>query len=226
MGADKSDGDRSQLRNLIHRVVARGSEVALDYFRTDIEVKQKISKMDLVTGADTDVQEAIIAEIRKADFDTTIDAEEESATKTVPRTGDTWVIDPIDGTNNFVRGSRLWAVSATYLADKESVVSTTSLPALDDTYITHDGHVTRNDRGEDVSDRTDLETFTATPIFGLKRSDRRAYQRISTLILEEFGDLRRFGSGQTTLAALACGELDAAISTIQLSPCDTIGVSI
>ncbi|WP_135662169.1 inositol monophosphatase family protein [Halorhabdus rudnickae] len=199
-----------------------GAEVACRYFREGIANDYKRDRMDPVSKADQEAQDRIVEALRERDPAAAIVGEENDARKTVPDSGTAWIIDPIDGTNNFVRDNRLWGISLARTVDGDPVAAATALPAIGDTYAAGDGRVERNGLECGVSDRTDPSSLIAAPIFGLKQRDRDDYDAVTGYIHHELGDLRRLGSGQTSLALVACGELDAAISTVRMTAWDTV----
>jgi myo-inositol-1(or 4)-monophosphatase len=136
--------------------------------------------------------------------------------KRVPEAGPAWIIDPIDGTSNFVRGLRIWGTSVAAVENGEPVAAATVLPALDDTYLAGE-ETTLNGDPVRVSAREDPETFAVAPI--LLGGD---YGATVGALAERFGDIRRFGCAQATLAAVAGGSLDAAVATTRMSPWDTV----
>jgi myo-inositol-1(or 4)-monophosphatase len=199
-----------------------GAEIACRYFREGIGNDFKRDQMDPVSKADQEAQERIIDVLGERDPDAAIVGEENDAGKTVPESGPAWIIDPIDGTNNFVRGNRLWSVSIARTVDGEPVAAATTLPATADTYAAGAGVVERNGVECSVSNRTDPTSLIVAPIFGLKERDRDDYDRVTSYVHHELGDLRRLGTGQTSLAMVACGEIDAAISTVHMTAWDTV----
>jgi myo-inositol-1(or 4)-monophosphatase len=212
---------------LAERAARAGGNVAMSRFRTPLDVRPKAGAMDPVTVADTETQERVVTELREAGVTAPIVGEEGDALKTLPESGRAWVIDPIDGTNNFSRRARLWGVCVAIVTDGEPVGGVTHLPAMGDTYVARAEGTTRNGEAVSTSDRTEPGELIVAPMFGLDESDRPRYQAVTGAILETFGDLRATGSGQTTLAMLAGGEIDAVVSTTRISPWDSlVGVSL
>jgi myo-inositol-1(or 4)-monophosphatase len=204
-------------------VAARaGGAVALELFRSDLDVERKSGKTDVVTRADRKAEAAVLEAIRAEFPDDPVVAEETSGDAAVPGHGPAWVVDPIDGTNNFVRGIPVWATAVAALEDGEAVAAAVVLPALDDAYVA-DGTGTRRD-GEpsSVSDRTDLETFSVTPTVWWDRTRRDEYAAAAGEIVHRFGDLVRFRSAQATLAMVASGALDATFTNRTPSPWDSV----
>lgn len=196
-----------------HRSATEGAEVAHGLFRTELDVETKDSKMDFVTRADRETQRRVIEVIRGEYPEATVVGEEEDELKAVPADGNAWVIDPIDGTTNFVNGVQLWTTTVAVVREGETVAAATVAPELGDTYAANPDGATLNGEPISVSDETDPERFTVAPIlrYGSDR-DREFGDLLRELILR-FGDLRRFGCAQVTLGMVACGSLDAAVST-------------
>ena len=96
------------------------------FLATDLRVEQK-PDLTPVTDADRAVEQAIRAEIARVTGDLVFG--EEFGGETVPQ-GRQWVIDPIDGTKNFVRGVPVWATLIALLVDGGPVVGMVSAPAL------------------------------------------------------------------------------------------------
>ncbi|WP_435771252.1 inositol monophosphatase family protein [Nocardioides sp. SYSU DS0651] len=88
-----------------------------------------MSKPDLtpVTDADEAVEESIRRTLRKARSRDAVTGEEQGTSGHSQRR---WVIDPIDGTKNFVRGVPVWATLISLVVDDEVVVGVVSAPAL------------------------------------------------------------------------------------------------
>ncbi len=96
----------------------KGGEVALKYFETELEHEVKDDK-SFVTKADKETEAAIL-EVLKAKFpDHSFLAEETGESGNHPEY--MWVIDPIDGTANFVNGLPLWAISIGLMKGNEAI---------------------------------------------------------------------------------------------------------
>jgi myo-inositol-1(or 4)-monophosphatase len=205
-----------------------GATFAHERFRTELEVATKESPMDYVTEADRGAQRRVIERIREEFPDDPIVGEEDDELKRVPERGDYWVVDPIDGTTNFVLGLPTWATSVAAVGSDDSVAAATVAPAVDDRFVATSAGVTCNGAPVSVSDRADVAEFTVAPIlrYGQDRDDE--FGTLLCELLRAFGDLRRFGSAQLTLGYVAGGMLDAAVGLQpRPNPWDTIaGVSM
>lgn len=200
-----------------------GASVAEEAYRSTISVDTKSSKMDFVTDADILSQARIVEEIRQAYPDATIVGEEGDERKSIPDRGDSWVIDPIDGTTNFVHEIPLWTSTVAVVRGGETTAAVTVAPALDDVFRADADDVTRNDRSISASEKADVETFCVAPIlrYGPERDDE--FGTLMSELIDHFGDLRRFGCAQLTLAMVAAGSMDAAVSgQPEPNPWDTV----
>lgn len=207
---------------LVERAARSGGEVAMENFRTTVTVETKANKNDLVTSADQTAQRAAIERIRSAYPEDPIVAEEDDGRTTLPESGPVWVIDPIDGTANYVRGLRIWTTSVAAVEDGTPVGAATVMPAMEDVYTASREECGLNGHGMAVGDCDDPETFVVAVLGWGPTADRTDYVALSTTVIERFGDMRRLGSMQAALAFVASGQLDAAITTSRPNPWDSI----
>jgi myo-inositol-1(or 4)-monophosphatase len=199
-----------------------GAAVAEQYFRTAMDVERKGEKTDVVTEADRKTQERIVAEIVAEYPDAAIVGEENEMAGSVPTEGMVWIIDPIDGTHNFVRGNRYWATSVVCVIDGEPVAAVNMLPEVEDTFVGVPGEVTRNGEAVSVSDRRDPELFVVVPTIWWGFDRREEYAKAAGAIVKRFGDLRRIGSAQSVLSMLAAGVYEGVITNVETNPWDTV----
>ena len=232
--------DTTRRTTIAERAARAGGELALERFRTDIAVETKDGKTDVVTQADRDAQNRVIEVVREEFPDDAIVGEEDSvepsstghasgqspraeeALKEVPEEGPAWVIDPIDGTSNFVRNVPIWATSVAAVIDGEPVAATNAMPAIDDYYVANGEETRLNGEPVSVSDREDPETCTVAPTLWWDFEQREAFATVVRAIVERFGDMRRFGCAQATLSMVADGGLDGATSDVRPNPWDTV----
>ena len=216
---DSTEHDRA---TVAERAARAGGDVALDSFRTGIAVDTKTGKTDVVTQADRDSQQRVSDVIGETHPNDPIVGEEGDELKAVPEEGAAWVIDPIDGTNNYVRGLRTWATSVAATMDGEPVAAANVMPALGDSYLADGEHARLNGDPVGVSDRTDPEAATVAVTAWSGTTRPEAYTRLTSELVSEFGDLRRFGCAQATLSFVASGALDALFTNVDPNPWDTL----
>jgi len=112
---------------LAHMLADDADSLTMSRFRAlDLRVSAK-PDLTPVTDADTAVEESIRRTLGRARPRDAVHGEEFSDTGWGPRR---WVIDPIDGTKNFVRGVPVWATLIALLVDDEPVLGVVSAPAL------------------------------------------------------------------------------------------------
>lgn len=215
---------------MAERAARAGGVVARETFREALSVETKANKNDLVTQADRDAQQQVIATIRQEFPDATFVCEEESTppgvdvdlVETVPEAGHAWVIDPIDGTSNYVRGIRFWCTSIAAVTGGEPVGVATFFPAMADCYTAGPESVSRNDTPMSVSDRTDPETFAIGLLGWWPVTRAEEYSSLFRETTRRFGDVRRFGCMQGVLALVAAGSLDGAFLPQSPHPWDSL----
>jgi len=214
--------DAEERATVAERAARAGAEVALSAYRGALDVDTKDGKTDVVTEADREAQRRVRGVIEESYPGDPLVGEESDARKAVPEDGPAWVVDPIDGTNNFVRGVPTWGTAVAAVVDGEPVAGATVLPALGDTYVAADGPTRRNGERVAVSDRSDPEAFVVVPTFWWEHGSRDEYAAVTEAIVTRFGDMRRPGSAQATLATLAAGGVDAVVTNRHTNSWDTL----
>lgn len=199
-----------------------GADIAQERFRTDLTVETKDGKTDVVTAADREAQRAVRERIEEAYPDEPVIGEENDAPTSVPPDGAAWIVDPIDGTNNYVRESPAWVTAVAAVVDGAPVASALVAPSLGETYVAGDDGFRRNGEVMTVSAVDDPDAGVVCPTLWWPRDRRDEYSTITTEILQNFGDVRRYGSAQLELAMVASGTLDGVVSNIRANPWDTV----
>ena len=138
-----------------------------------------------------------------------------------------WIIDPIDGTTNFVYGIPVFSISIALRADDEIVLGIVYDPSKDEAFTAIKGGGARLN-GETISVRRTKElakAFLATgfPYFDFDRLD--AYLDVLKELLKKSHSMRRMGSAAIDLAYVACGRFDAFFE-YGLSPWDVAAGSL
>ena len=112
---------------LAHLMADNADSITMSRYKSlDLQVTSK-PDMTPVTDADTAVEETIRKTLSTARPRDAIHGEEFADTGWGPRR---WVVDPIDGTKNFVRGVPVWATLIGLMVEEEVVVGVVSAPAL------------------------------------------------------------------------------------------------
>jgi histidinol-phosphatase len=112
-----------------------GGAIALRYFRGDVRVMQKADQTP-VTQADHEAEAAIVEHLRLAFPDVGFLGEEFGAQGPQARR---WIVDPIDGTKNFVRGIPYWATLLALEEDGDITLGVVHAPATGELYWARQG---------------------------------------------------------------------------------------
>lgn len=187
-----------------------------------LTVETKSSGTDYVTEVDRGVQEQIIELITHHYPDDAIVAEEGDSPKSLTADETVWVIDPIDGTTNYVQGIPFWATSVAVVVEGNPRIAVNYVATFDSVFTAGANEVTRDGRRVTVSDTDTLETSVIAPTFRYGRQNGRPYGALVQDVSPVVGDVRRFGSAQSTLTLVAAGHLDAAIGVSGSYPWDTV----
>ena len=183
-------------------------ELLMKSFAGDREgVTTKTSPTDLVSKADEDAERFLLDFIASKRSDDGILAEEGGRAES--SSGYRWIIDPLDGTVNFLFRIPVWSVSLAVEDRNGTVAGVVFDPNRNETFTALRGEGARlDDRPLRVSDRTDLATALIGTGFAYDVTRRIAQARIAAEVLGKVRDIRRAGSAALDLCAVACRRLD------------------
>ncbi|MES2311449.1 inositol monophosphatase family protein [Rhodanobacter terrae] len=175
-------------------------------------------QLDFVSEVDKLAEAEIIKELRRAYPDHAILAEESGATGKGPLT---WVIDPLDGTHNYLRGIPHFSVSIALLEKGVPIHAVVFDPLRDELYTASKGDgAYLNDRRMRVSKRENLGGAMIATGFPFRQREHLGPQLDMTrAILGQAEDIRRSGSAALDLAYVAAGRYDGYFE-IGLKPWD------
>ena len=121
-----------------------------------------------------------------------------------------WLVDPIDGTTNFVYGHPGFSVSIGVEVDNRPVAGVVIDPLLGDEFCAAHGQgTTRNGRPVWVSSVGDPAAALVATGFAYNSERRRLQAEALVTILPRVGDVRRVGGAALDLASVSCGRVDA-----------------
>ena len=172
----------------------------------------KSSASDVVTEMDRRCEALLVDRILSARPDDGLLGEE--GADHVGETGIRWVLDPIDGTVNYLYGLPSWAVSVAVEIDGTTVVGVVVAPALRETYVAVQGrgahlHDEHGVRRLHVNDPVDLPAALVATGFGYTVERRVGQARVVEQVLPRVRDIRRGGACSVDLCSLAAGRVDA-----------------
>ncbi|MEO8809731.1 MAG: inositol monophosphatase family protein [Rhodanobacter sp.] len=201
------------------RAARSAGNVILRYMnRIDgLQVVEK-QQMDFVSEVDKLAEAEIIKELRRAYPDHAILAEESGQTG---KGALTWVIDPLDGTHNYLRGIPHFSVSIALLDKGVPIHAVVFDPLRDELYTASKGDgAYLNDRRMRVGKRENLAgAMIATGFPFRQREHLDAQLDMTRAILGQAEDIRRSGSAALDLAYVAAGRYDGYFE-IGLKPWD------
>ena len=197
-----------------------GAAVLRRWFRDGSLAVERKGENDFVTAADRDSERAIVAEIRRRHPDHAILAEEGSG-RDAGRGDVTWLIDPLDGTTNFLQGLPLFCVSVACRRRQELLAGVVQDPLRDELFTAHrGGGATWNGRPMRASRRPGLDgAFLATGFPFKARAALDAYLDLFRRVFLRARAVRRCGAAALDLAYTAAGVYDGFFE-FRLSPWD------
>ncbi len=175
-----------------------------------LEGVRKKGQVDLVTAADLESEAAIVGRIRQAFPDHAVIAEEGDYRQTVPSQY-RWVVDPLDGTTNYIHGLPLFAVSIGLQVKNETVVGVVLNPAQGEEFVAvKDQGATLNGERIQVSGVDSLQE--ALLVTGFPYRHDEVFYRSFDLFKELYDrcqGLRRLGAAALDFCYVATGRFDA-----------------
>ncbi|MBC8051794.1 MAG: inositol monophosphatase [Sphingobacteriaceae bacterium] len=201
------------LEELSKEVIALSKEVgafireeAQRFNISDIEYK---GHSNLVSYVDKTAEEKIVKRLVELLPEAGFITEEE----TINKTGEVynWIVDPLDGTTNFIHGLPCFSVSIALEQNKELVLGVVYEINLDECfYAWKGGGAYVNGKPIKVSPHNELsKTLIATgfPYYNFDKEDQ--YLNIVRELMRQCHGIRRMGSAAVDMAYVACGRFDA-----------------
>jgi len=193
----------------------------------DVDLLKVSSKRqnDFVTEVDRAAEDAIVGILREAYPDHAILAEESG--ESGPESEYRWIIDPLDGTTNFIHGMPQYAVSIALEHRGQMQSAVVFDPVRNEMFTASRGRgAFLNDRRIRVSRRAKLGEALLGTGFPYRVWDHvDAYLGMFKSLMEKTSGLRRPGAAALDLAYVACGRFDGFFE-IGLSPWDIAGGSL
>ncbi len=200
---------RSALMNVMAAAARKaGRGLIRDFGEVEnLQVSQK-GPSDFVSTADLKAEKTIRTELEKARPGFGFMMEESAATVGDGR--NRWIVDPLDGTLNFLHGIPHFAVSIALERDGEIVAGVVYQPLTDEEYWAEKGSgAFVSDRRLRVSGRRSLgESVIATGIPFREHGEHPKYLKTLQAVMAQTAGVRRFGSAALDLAYVAAGKYE------------------
>ena len=187
----------------------RGGSVLMDHRRRGLSgVLTKTTDTDLVSDADRATEKLIVELIAERFPDDSIVGEEGTATR--GESGRRWIVDPLDGTTNFVYGFDAFCVSIGVEDDDGPLAGCVHDPVRQETFSAVRGEGA-DLNGRDITPAATEDLGRALVGTGFSyRADQREWQAaVVSHLLPRVRDIRRVGSAALDLCWVAAGRLDA-----------------
>jgi myo-inositol-1(or 4)-monophosphatase len=190
---------------------AAGAELRARFGQRQRGVRSKTSPTDLVSDADLAAESAIRSVLDERRPDDGILAEEGGASGGgSDASGLRWIVDPLDGTINFLFGIPVFAVSVACEDGSGTVSGVVLDPIRDECFAaTRSGQATVNAEPIAASDCSDLGRAMLATGFAYDAAVRADQGAVVARVLPRVRDIRRAGAAAIDLAWCACGRYDA-----------------
>lgn len=165
---------------------------------------------DFVTMADIKAQEIIHYELSRSRTGYGFLMEEGKIKNNINENEYTWIIDPIDGTLNFMNGIPYFAISIALHHENKIIAGVVYDPIHNDFYWAEDGlGAYLNDQRLRVKNKKTLDkSIIALGIPFLGRGNHQEHIKIQQAVMSKVAGLRRFGAASLDLAFVAAGRVD------------------
>lgn len=203
--------DPCELLGLARRAAHEAGRLVRDYPVHSLSMTAKSSPTDLVSEMDHASEKLILDIVLSDRPDDGVIGEE--GTSEPSRSGLSWLIDPIDGTTNYLRGLPNYSISIAVVNEAETIVGVVYDPTLDETFTAIRGHgAALNGNPVECSTTPLAEAIIGTG-FSYSSTKRARQAAVLQTLLPAIGDIRRPGSAAVSLCWVACGRLDAFFET-------------
>ena len=205
----------------------KGGAVLMRHYGEDLRIRFK-EDSSKVTEVDMESNEQVLSILSTRFPDFAILSEENpGALDQAIDDRPTWVIDPLDGTSNYVSGIPLFGTAIALVEKKEVVLSVFFDPVHNELFVAEKGKgATLNNKPIHVSDRQVTRGGMLFAGRGYHKEDRERHAGIISQLEKETTYFRRLGSASIMLSMVAAGRSDCVILTGAKSPWDTLPGSL
>lgn len=192
-------------------------------FSSELSVETKADANDLVTNIDKEIEQFFIHSIKSKYPDHLILGEEGFGDELTTLDGTIWMLDPIDGTMNFIHQKRNFAISLGIFHEGEGILGYIYDVVLDELYSAQKGQgAYLNDERIPLLEKTTIkESVIGMNASWVVPNDHIEHDGMIRLVKDVRG-IRSYGSAALELAYVSTGRIDAYMS-MRLSPWDVAG---
>jgi myo-inositol-1(or 4)-monophosphatase len=196
-----------ELLELAEQIAKKAGELLMSR-PTNFELDQKSGVLDFATQMDHESEKLIVSEILAARPDDSIIGEEGANRK--GSSGYTWVIDPIDGTVNYLYGIPGWCISIAIKDEGGYLVGVVHAPSFSMTWSARRGAgATCNGKPLRCNEPVELNRALIATGFAYDIERRKPQAKFIAELLPQIRDVRRMGACAVDVCMVASGSVDA-----------------
>lgn len=199
----------SEFLKTAFKTAKMAGSIQMKYFNKQITVKSKALSHDKVTNVDIEAEHVITTMIKKKFPSHNILAEEDDYKATASEY--TWIIDPLDGTNNYTHSFPIFCVSIALARKGKVIVGVVYDPLRKELFYSAEGmDAFLNKKKIHVSLNKELSECLLITGFFYNRSEKmiQTLNQIKAFYLKGITGIRRTGSAALDICYLACGRAD------------------
>ncbi|MCB0819982.1 MAG: inositol monophosphatase, partial [Bacteroidetes bacterium] len=202
-----------ELKNICDEVIRISREVGRfirhEQGRLGAQNIEQKGKNDFVTYVDKASETLLVSELSALLPDSGFITEEQTVEQEAREYR--WIIDPIDGTTNFIHGLPLYSISIALMKDEEIILGVVLEVSNDECfYAIKGGPAFLNGAQIQVSDRSTLADSLIVTGFPYRDEGRlEAWMNLFLFLIRNSHGVRRLGSAAIDLAYVACGRFEA-----------------
>jgi myo-inositol-1(or 4)-monophosphatase len=196
-----------ELLELAEQIAKKAGELLMSR-PTNFELDQKSGVLDFATQMDHESEKLIVSEILAARPDDSIIGEEGANRK--GSSGYTWVIDPIDGTVNYLYGIPGWCISIAIKDEVGYLVGVVHVPSFAMTWSARrGGGASCNGKPLRCNEPVELNRALIATGFAYDIERRKPQAKFIAELLPQIRDVRRMGACAVDICMVASGSVDA-----------------
>ncbi|MBC2396437.1 myo-inositol-1(or 4)-monophosphatase [Clostridium tetanomorphum] len=183
-------------------------KIQLEKFNEDIKYSSKSTKIDMVTEVDILSEKIIIEKIKENYPNHSVISEEKGEMSL--ESSYTWIIDPLDGTNNYLHKFPIFCISIALKHLEETVLGVVYVPKLNEMFYAIKGKgAFLNENKIEVGNKEELQSCILTTGFPYdKKISTHNNVNLFDNIVKDIQGIRRTGSAAFDLCSVACGRID------------------
>jgi len=204
--------------HVLKECVIETGKNSLRHLEGNIDVGSKASHKELVTFVDRQNEQMIIQRIKEHFPHHKMMGEESYTGETFESNDFVWIVDPIDGTTNYLHQKQTFAISIALYQNGQGICGAVYNPSSDELFWAEKGSGAYLNNKRLLMNSTSValtDSLISTFIRYDQQEKRLGFERFVHRIANESRGIRMIGCGSLELAYVACGRFDAYFSSFQ-----------